>query len=171
MGWRISAVLLLAVTYFGFDGLALAPRRDAALVAQTTEQVTAVASAQKSKVDPRSIAVLPFVNMSTDAENEFFADGLTEELSTDLARGRALRVISRTSSMQFKGTTKGIRTIGRELGVRYVLEGSVRRAGNSLRITAQLIDAANDAPLWGDPLRTHWYVARMTARTSKPGLS
>ena len=100
--------------------------------------------------EDKSLAVLPFVNRSTDADNEYFAEGLTEELITDLARVRELRVISRTSSMQLKGSTKGIREIGRDLGVRYILEGSVRRAGNSLRITAQLIDAQSDAQLWAE---------------------
>jgi serine/threonine protein kinase/tetratricopeptide (TPR) repeat protein len=98
----------------------------------------------------KSIAVLPFTNMSADADNEFFSDGLTEELITDLSRIHALRVISRTSSMQHKRTTKTARELGRELGVRYVLTGSVRRAGNALRIAAQLIDAHRDAQLWAD---------------------
>jgi serine/threonine protein kinase/tetratricopeptide (TPR) repeat protein len=101
-------------------------------------------------VSEKSIAVLPFTNMSADADNEFFSDGLTEELITDLARVHALRVISRTSSMQHKGSTKSAREIGRELGVRYVLTGSVRRAGNALRIAAQLVDAHTDAQLWAD---------------------
>jgi serine/threonine protein kinase/tetratricopeptide (TPR) repeat protein len=107
----------------------------------------AVATAPPSD---RSIGILPFVNLSADPENEYFSDGLTEELIADLARVKALRVISRTSSMLLKGTTKGIRAIGTELGVRYVLEGSVRRAGNALRITAQLIDADTDAHLWSE---------------------
>lgn len=98
----------------------------------------------------RSIVVLPFTNLSPDPDNEFFSDGLTEELIADLAKVGALQVISRTSSMQLKGTKKSVRTIGQDLDVGYVLEGSVRRAGNSLRITAQLIDVATDAPLWSD---------------------
>ena len=97
-----------------------------------------------------SIAVLPFENMSADAENAFFSDGLTEEIITDLARVRALRVTSRTSSMQHKGSAKGLREISRALGVRYVLTGSVRRAGAALRIAAQLVDATDDRQIWGE---------------------
>jgi eukaryotic-like serine/threonine-protein kinase len=98
----------------------------------------------------KSIAVLPFVSMSADAENEVFSDGLTEELITDLSRIRALRVISRTSSMQQKHSTRGLRDIAGDLGVTYVLTGSVRKAGTALRITAQLVDAAADAQVWAE---------------------
>ena len=97
-----------------------------------------------------SVAVLPFTNLSIDPENAYFADGLTEEVIADLSKVRSLRVISRTSSMVFKNTKKDVKTIARELGVRYVLQGSVRRAGRQLRISAQLIDASRDAHLWAE---------------------
>ena len=98
----------------------------------------------------RSIVVLPFANLSPDPANEYLGDGLTEEIITDLAKVRALSVISRTSAMQLRGVRKGTRTLARELGVRYVVDGSVRKAGDSLRITAQLVDAVNDTPVWSE---------------------
>ena len=98
----------------------------------------------------KSIAVLPFADVSPDRDNEYFADGLTSEVTADLAKVRSLRVISRTSSMRFKGTTDDAKTIAAQLGARYLLEGSVRRSGGRLRITAQLVDAAADGHLWAD---------------------
>lgn len=98
--------------------------------------------------DPKSIAVLPFVNMSGDAKNEVFSDGLTEEILNLLAQRRDLKVISRTSSFTFKGKTTPLTEVAKALGVRHVLEGSVRQAGNSVRITAQLIDVTSDVHLW-----------------------
>jgi TolB-like protein/Flp pilus assembly protein TadD len=97
-----------------------------------------------------SIAVLPFANLSVDPENAYFADGLTEEVIADLSKVRSLRVISRTSSMAFKDTKQDVTSIARELGVRYILQGSVRRAGKQLRIAAQLIDAIRDDHLWAE---------------------
>jgi serine/threonine-protein kinase len=98
----------------------------------------------------RSIAVLPFANLSADPENEYFSDGLMDELITDLSGVQALRVISRASSLQLKETTKGMREIGRTLGVRYVLTGSARKAGTALRITAQLVDTTTDEQIWAE---------------------
>ncbi len=100
--------------------------------------------------EPKRLLVLPFANMSADPDTEYFADGLTEELITDLSHVGALRLISRTSAMRLKGCAKDAPTLARELGVRYVLDGSVRKSGRSIRITAQLVDAILDAPLWSE---------------------
>jgi TolB-like protein len=100
--------------------------------------------------DKPSIAVLPFANMSGDPEQEYFADGMVEEIITALSRIRWLFVIARNSSFTYKGQAVDMKRVGRELGVRYVLEGSVRKAGGRVRITAQLIDATNGAHLWAD---------------------
>jgi adenylate cyclase len=100
--------------------------------------------------DKPSIAVLPFQNMSGDPEQEYFADGMVEEIITALSRIRWLFVVARNSSFIYKGQTPDVKRVGHELGVRYVLEGSVRKAGGCVRITAQLIDATNGAHLWAD---------------------
>ncbi|MGE4047331.1 MAG: winged helix-turn-helix domain-containing protein, partial [Acetobacteraceae bacterium] len=97
-----------------------------------------------------TIAVLPFQNMSGDPEQEYFADGMVEEIITVLSRIRWLFVIARNSSFVYKGHAVDIRQVGRELGARYVLEGSVRRSAGVVRITAQLIDAQTGAHLWAD---------------------
>ena len=97
-----------------------------------------------------SIAVLPFQNMSGEAGQEYFADGMVEEIIVGLSRSRALSVIARGSSFTYKGRTVDVKQVGRELGVRYVLEGSVRRAANQVRITGQLVDAASGAHLWAE---------------------
>ena len=100
--------------------------------------------------DRRTIAVLPFVNMSGEAENEYFSDGISEEILNLLAKLPQLKVASRTSSFNFKGKQVGIPAVARELGVGTVLEGSVRRAGDRVRITAQLIEAGSDSHLWSE---------------------
>jgi TolB-like protein/class 3 adenylate cyclase/Tfp pilus assembly protein PilF len=100
--------------------------------------------------DKPSIAVLPFQNMSGDPEQEYFADGMVEDIITALSRTKALFVIARNSSFAYKGKSPDIRHVGRELGVRYVLEGSVRKAGNRVRIAGQLIDAASGTHIWAD---------------------
>jgi TolB-like protein/class 3 adenylate cyclase len=100
--------------------------------------------------DKPSIAVLPFQNMSGDPEQEHFADGMVEDIITGLSRSKALLVIARNSTFTYKGKAVDIKQVGRELGVRYVLEGSVRKSGNRVRITGQLIDAATGAHLWAE---------------------
>ena len=100
--------------------------------------------------DKPSIIVLPFINMSGVAEQEFFADGLTEDILTDLSRFRELFVISRNTSFKYKGQAVDVKKVGRELGVRYVVEGSVRKAGNRVRITVQLIEAGSDRHIWAE---------------------
>jgi TolB-like protein len=100
--------------------------------------------------DKPSIAVLPFQNMSGDPEQEYFADGMVEEITIGLSRIRSLFVISRNSAFTYKGGAVDVRQVGRELGVRYVLEGSVRKAGNRVRITGQLVEAATGSHIWAD---------------------
>src|SRR5262245_19984552 len=100
--------------------------------------------------DKPSIAVLPFANMSADAEQEFFSDGMTEDLITDLSKVSGLLVIARNSSFAYKGKAIKVQEIGRDLGVRFVLEGSIRKAGNRARITAQLVDAGSGGHLWAE---------------------
>jgi TolB-like protein/class 3 adenylate cyclase/Flp pilus assembly protein TadD len=100
--------------------------------------------------DKPSIAVLPFQNMSGDPEQEYFADGMVEDITTGLSRSRSLFVIARNSTFTYRGKAVDIKQVGRELGVRYVLEGSVRKSGNRVRITAQLIDTAAGTHLWAD---------------------
>ncbi len=100
--------------------------------------------------DKPSIAVLPFTNLSSDPEQDYFADGMAEDIITALSRFRELFVIARNSSFTYKGRAVDVKQIGRELGVRYVLEGSVRKAANRVRITGQLVDTATGAYLWAD---------------------
>jgi TolB-like protein len=109
-----------------------------------------VRSAGRRDDDKASIVVLPFENMSADADNEYFSDGLTDEIITDLSQVGGLRVISRSSSMQMKGSDRDLKAVASQLNVRYVLGGSVRKAGNAVRVTAQLIDPDTDEHVWAD---------------------
>ena len=115
--------------------------------ARRVERPTGGATERQTKP---SIIVLPFTNMSGAAEQEFFVDGLTEDILTDLSRFRDLFVISRNTSSKFKGQAVDVRKIARDLGVQYVIEGSVRRAGNRVRVTVQLIDAESDRHIWAE---------------------
>ena len=111
---------------------------------------SARAAPKRDRVDKPSIAVLPFDNMSGDPEQDFFADGITEDIITELSRFRELFVISRNSSFKFKGKPVEVQKFAQELGVQYVVEGSVRKAGRRVRITVQLIDAETDRHLWAE---------------------
>ena len=149
----ITGLLVLALGYFAFDKFVLDPERDAELVATTRAPAAAepaVETQAGSEARQNSIAVLPFVNMSDDASNEYFSDGLSEELLNLLAKIPELRVAARTSSFSFKDQNVEIPKIAERLGVAHVLEGSVRKAGTQLRITAQLIRADNGFHLWSE---------------------
>jgi len=138
LDFAIIGLLVIAVVYFAVDKFVL----EQAKVAD--EQVPAA----ESTVQVTSIAVLPFVNMSGDPEQEFFSDGISEELLNVLAKVKGLRVTSRTSAFAFKGTNTSIPEIAAALGVEHVLEGSVRMAGDRVRITTQLIEVETDSHLW-----------------------
>jgi len=116
-----------------------------------TTSLSSTRSSSPASAPPRlSIVVLPFTNLSDDREQQYFADGITEDLTTDLSRLANMFVISRNTAFTYRNKLIDTRQIGRELGVRYVLEGSVRRSGNLVRVSAQLIDAATDAHLWAE---------------------
>ncbi len=118
--------------------------------AEVTESVSAKTNEPLPLPDKPSIAVLPFINMSGDPEQEYFSDGVTEDIITELSRFRSLFVISRNSSFTYKGRSINVKEIGRDLGVQYVVEGSVRKAGNRVRITAQLVETATGNHLWAE---------------------
>jgi len=138
----------LAVVLIGITAGVLTLRRPVAGQGQGPSRPEAATLASAPQVDPKSIAVLPFTNMSDDKENAYFADGVNEDLLTNLANVRALKVISRTTMLRYRDTRKPTSEIGRELGVAYIMEGSVRRAGNAVRVTGQLIKAATDEHVW-----------------------
>ncbi|HET9604629.1 MAG TPA: protein kinase [Gemmatimonadales bacterium] len=122
----------------------------AAALRDIQREPAAGAAAEPARANPRAIAVLPLSNMSADPENEYFADGMTEEIINALAKVPAMQVASRTSSFAFKGKEVDVRQIGEKLGVSSVLEGSVRKVGNRIRITAQLISVENGYHLWSE---------------------
>jgi adenylate cyclase len=146
-----AAALLVAVGVGLGAGWFLRPAADSQSVSPPAASLAPATAADASPTpDAKSIAVLPFVNMSADAENEYFADGISEELLNVLVKVEDIGVASRTSSFAYKGRELGAAVIAEELNVNHILEGSVRKAGNRVRITAQLIDAVNDRHLWSE---------------------
>jgi TolB-like protein len=143
----IIAILLMALGYFAWDKFMLSPAPDVptAESAQVEESV-----AETPELNEKSIAVLPFVNMSSDPEQEYFSDGISEEILNALAKVEDLKVAGRTSSFAFKGRNEDLKTIGEALRVAHILEGSVRKSGNKLRITAQLIKVDDGYHMWSE---------------------
>jgi adenylate cyclase len=146
----IIGILVLALGYFAIDKFVLDPKRDVELVKATQVEATLAAPQEEGSSDAKSIAVLPFINMSDDASNEFFSDGITEELLNLLSKIPELKVTSRSSAFSFKGQNPDIPTVAKKLKVDHILEGSVRKAGNRVRITAQLIKADSDVHIWSE---------------------
>jgi adenylate cyclase len=143
----LSSVFLLVgagLAWFGREVVPTASTRGA------MGDIAVPAPPRSAVADRQSIAVLPFANLSENKDNEYFSDGITDEILTTLANVRDLRVISRISVMRYKETEKSLREIAAELGVAHVLEGSIQRAGERVRINAQLIDAQTDAHLWAE---------------------
>ena len=146
---RVIIVLLaLALGYFAVDKFVLEPARVLDLVEESAQQARSEALVES--YGEKSIAVLPFVNMSADPEQEYFSDGISEELLNLLAKIPELRVTSRSSAFAFKGEKIDIPEVAKKLKVANILEGSVRKAGNQVRITAQLIEASSDTHLWSE---------------------
>ncbi len=155
LDYLIIAILVLASGYLAYDKFVLDPKRDAALLESAMQQVSDLTPGPvqaEKRVEPaeQSIAVLAFVNMSDDSSNEYFSDGLSEELLNLLVKIPELRVAARTSSFSYKGKDVKIAQIGEELNVTHVLEGSVRKAGDHVRITAQLVKADDGFHLWSE---------------------
>ena len=140
----LTGALAVVIGIFIYQQIGMAP---GARIAQ--QQQAGVASATPSP-GGISIAVLPLVNLSGDASQEFFSDGMTEEITAALAKVPGLRVLGRTSAFQFKGQNKDLRAIGQALGATHLIEGSVRKAGNRVRMTAQLIRVTDDSHLWAE---------------------
>ena len=144
----IIGVLAVAVIYFAVDKFVIDPARDAELVTEAVEQ--ARDEALLETYGDRSIAILPFVDASTDGDQEYMADGVAEEIINLLSTIREIRVISRSSAFSFKGQSLPVSEIAERLNVRYIMDGSVRRAGDRLRVSAQMIDPRTDTALWSE---------------------
>jgi TolB-like protein/Tfp pilus assembly protein PilF len=143
MNHIILAVLVLALGYFAFDKFVLGRQRETAQAKTALEP-----NESKSIANAKSIAVLPFENLSSDKENAYFADGIQDEILTRLATIADLKVISRTSTTKYKSKPEDLKTVSQQLGVANILEGSVQKAGDKVRVNVQLIDARSDSHLW-----------------------
>ena len=165
------ALVIAVVAWWGWRATRSSPTPPAVVAAAVTPN-------SQPLLAPRlSIVVLPFANLSSDPEQQYFADGITEDLTTDLSRIADMLVISRNSAFTYKDKPVNAKQIGRELGVRYALEGSIRRSGKQVRINAQLIDAETDAPVWADgssatraicsPCKTRSPAASLSRSTSR----
>jgi adenylate cyclase len=149
MGAAVAALLVAIVAWWGWPAIRSSPTAPAAVVAAPT-------SIAQPLVAPRlSMVVLPFANLSNDPDQEYFADGITDDLTSDLSRISGSFVIARTTAFTYKGKTVDAKQIGRELGVRYVIEGSIRRAGEQIQVNVQLIDADTGAHVWADRFDTN----------------
>jgi len=146
----IIGLLVLALGYFMLDKFVLAPGRNTAEIESAVQAAQESVPEQTPVENDKSIAVLPFVNMSDDSSNEYFSDGISEEILNALAKVKDLKVAGRTSSFAFKGKDDDLRVIGETLGVEHILEGSVRKSGNQVRITAQLIKVSDGFHLWSE---------------------
>jgi adenylate cyclase len=151
----IMVVLVLALGYFAFDKFVLTPQHEAAQHQQQVAELEVAHQAGRTEAlvesyGDKSIAVLPFINMSDDASNEYFSDGVTEEILNLLSKIPELRVTSRSSAFAYKGKEIHVPDVAARLNVAHILEGSVRKANNRVRITAQLIDARTDTHLWSE---------------------
>ena len=151
MDRMIIVVLVLALGYFCFDKFVLTPRREAALSTATERSVAAQPSPEsKSAVGAKSVAVLAFANLSDDKGSEYFSDGISEELLTVLQKIPGLHVAARTSAFSFKGKNATAQEIGQKLGVAHLVEGSVRKAGDIVRIAARLTQADTGEQVWSE---------------------
>jgi adenylate cyclase len=144
-----ATIVILGVLYTPFRRLLRTGRSSREEASESTD-ASATAAALPLITDRPSIAVMPFVNLSGDSEQEFLADGLTEDIILGLSRMRQLFVVARGSCFTYKGRTVDAQQVSRELGVRYVLEGSIRKGGNRIRVTAQLVDATTRTPVWAE---------------------
>src|SRR3954451_4269145 len=157
MNHTIIAVLVLALGYFAIDKFVLTPQRQQQSGASSDQLRTAAAIPDKqglagarSSIQEKSIAVLPFDNLSRDPDNAYFCEGVQDEILTRLAKVADLKVISRTSTQHFKSTPENLPQIAKQLGVAHIVEGSVQKAGDQVRVNVQLINALTDAHLWAD---------------------